>query len=103
MGGGKGNIDRYVTPIRADRVVIELGGFIEFAEAQRIIETVTYRMPFRCRFVAQTMLDLEGDIEHYVAKQNMNPFTFDHAIRYNFEGCNRWLDKRAYVWGPKYR
>lgn len=32
MGGGKGAIDHYVTPIKAGRVIIELGGTVEFEE-----------------------------------------------------------------------
>ena len=32
MGGGKGSIDHYVTPVKAGRIVIELGGDCEFGE-----------------------------------------------------------------------
>lgn len=32
MGGGKGSIDHYVTPIKAGRVIIEVGGHCEFFE-----------------------------------------------------------------------
>lgn len=32
MGGGKGAIDHYVTPVKAGRVIIEVGGTIEFQE-----------------------------------------------------------------------
>lgn len=32
MGGGKGAIDHYVTPVRAGRVIIEVGGTCEFQE-----------------------------------------------------------------------
>ena len=32
MGGGKGAIDHYVTPIKAGRVIVEVGGPIEFEE-----------------------------------------------------------------------
>lgn len=33
MGGGKGAIDHYVTPIKAGRVIIEVGGHCEYFEA----------------------------------------------------------------------
>ena len=36
MGGGKGSIDHYVTPVKADRVILEMGGKCEFAEVSRI-------------------------------------------------------------------
>jgi len=32
MGGGKGAIDHYVTPIKAGRVIIEVGGDCEYFE-----------------------------------------------------------------------
>jgi len=32
MGGGKGSIDHYVTPVKAGRIIIELGGKCEFSE-----------------------------------------------------------------------
>nr|CAD7260299.1 unnamed protein product [Timema shepardi] len=33
MGGGKGAIDHYVTPIKAGRVIVEIGGNCEFSES----------------------------------------------------------------------
>lgn len=32
MGGGKGAIDHYVTPVKAGRVIIEVGGPVEYEE-----------------------------------------------------------------------
>lgn len=32
MGGGKGNIDHYVTPIRSGRIIIEIAGHCEYVE-----------------------------------------------------------------------
>lgn len=32
MGGGKGAIDHYVTPIKAGRIILEVGGKCEYAE-----------------------------------------------------------------------
>lgn len=37
MGGGKGAIDHYVTPVKAGRVIIEVGGTCEFQEVQNFI------------------------------------------------------------------
>jgi len=45
MGGGKGSIDHYVTPIKAGRVIIEIGGHCEYFEVGNIFFTsfeVTY-------------------------------------------------------------
>lgn len=32
MGGGKGSIDHYATPVKAGRVILEVGGHCEFFE-----------------------------------------------------------------------
>lgn len=32
MGGGKGSIDHYVTPIRSGRIIIEVAGHCEYLE-----------------------------------------------------------------------
>lgn len=32
MGGGKGSIDHYVTPVRPGRIIIEVAGHCEFIE-----------------------------------------------------------------------
>lgn len=37
MGGGKGAIDHYVTPVRAGRVIIEVGGTCEFDEVPIVL------------------------------------------------------------------
>jgi hypothetical protein len=36
MGGGKGPIDHYVTPVKAGRVIIEMGGKCEFVEVSHV-------------------------------------------------------------------
>lgn len=35
MGGGKGAIDHYVTPIKAGRIILEIGGKCEYAEVYK--------------------------------------------------------------------
>lgn len=37
MGGGKGAIDHYVTPIKAGRIILEVGGKCDYAEVFRQI------------------------------------------------------------------
>lgn len=41
MGGGKGNIDHYVTPIRSSRIIIEVAGHCEYIEVC-ILNLLTY-------------------------------------------------------------
>lgn len=37
MGGGKGSIDHYVTPVKAGRIIIELAGECEYSEIFMIL------------------------------------------------------------------
>lgn len=34
MGAGKGSIDHYVTPVKANRVIIEVGGDIQYFQVR---------------------------------------------------------------------
>lgn len=38
MGKGKGHIDHYVTPVKAGRILIEVGGTIDFPKIEPILQ-----------------------------------------------------------------
>lgn len=42
LGGGKGSISHYVTPVRAKRIILEVGGYI--TEAEVITNILNYSM-----------------------------------------------------------
>lgn len=46
MGGGKGAIDHYVSPVRAGRLVLEMGGKIELGEVEPVLKEVAKKLPF---------------------------------------------------------
>lgn len=91
MGGGKGAIDHYVTPIKAGRIILEMGGFCEYAEVKEVLEDVAAKLPFKAIAVSQEILDKmkkqEGDDE----KNNLNPYTMKYLIQNNIGGCHRWI------------
>lgn len=41
MGGGKGSIDHYVFPFRAERILLEIGGHCEFVEVYPVLKAVS--------------------------------------------------------------
>lgn len=54
MGGGKGAIDHYVTPVRFGRLIVEVGGRVELGEVEPILTEVAKKLPFPakvCYFV----------------------------------------------------
>lgn len=46
MGGGKGAIDHYFTPLKAGRVIVEVGGNIEYFEVGKNIKLVRINRQF---------------------------------------------------------
>ena len=46
MGGGKGAIDQYLTPVRYGRLIVEVGGKVELGEIEHILTEVAKKLPF---------------------------------------------------------
>ncbi|CAO1428861.1 unnamed protein product [Diamesa serratosioi] len=102
MGGGKGAVDHYVTPVKAGRVIIELGGHCEFKEVKDFMEQFAAKLPFRARVVSQDMLDREAAKEKEQEASNLNPYTFKYVIQNNLGGCHRWLSPVDHKWFGEY-
>ncbi|XP_034670686.1 39S ribosomal protein L16, mitochondrial isoform X1 [Drosophila subobscura] len=102
MGGGKGAIDHYVTPIRAGRVIVEIAGKCEFVEVKGFLQQVANQLPFQATVVSQEMLDeiLDGKEEH--ARGNQNQYTMKYVIQNNLNGCHRWLSPVDHKWFGKH-
>ena len=50
MGKGKGDVDHWVAVIKRGRVLFEIGG-VPREYAQDVLRGVSYKLPFKCRFV----------------------------------------------------
>ncbi|XP_074660892.1 large ribosomal subunit protein uL16m-like [Tubulanus polymorphus] len=103
MGGGKGSIDHYVTPVKAGRVIIEVGGHAEFEEVEDWMSMVALKLPFNAEVVSQEILDeRDGELER-IERQNLNPFTFEHLLKTNSHGCHFWASRYDFEWKGKFR
>lgn len=102
MGGGKGAIDHYVTPIRAGRVIVEMGGRCEFDEVKNILGAVAHNLPFKALVVSQQTMDEMREEEEELARSNTNPYTAKYVIQNNLGGCHRWLGKYDHKWFGKH-
>jgi large subunit ribosomal protein L16 len=102
MGGGKGAVDHYVTPVKAGRIILEMGGRCEFAEVKDVLKKVAHKLPFRAKVVSQEMLDEEKAKEERLARENLNPFTMKYVIQNNLSGCHNWLSPVDFKWFGKY-
>lgn len=102
MGGGKGAIDHYATPIKAGRIIMELAGKCEFKEVQGILAEVAHKLPFKAIVVSQEILKKIKDDEKWRNDNNINPYTFKYVVQNNMGGCHRWLSPVDYKWFGKY-
>lgn len=62
MGGGKGNIDHYVTPVKYGRMIVEVGGRLELGEVEPILKEVAKKLPFPAK-VSSPLGTLKGLIK----------------------------------------
>ncbi|XP_035231561.1 39S ribosomal protein L16, mitochondrial-like [Stegodyphus dumicola] len=98
MGGGKGSVHHYATPVKAGRIVIEVGGKVEFEEVYPFLNRVAMKMPFDAMPISQQMLEeLEKEAEE-LHQKNINPFSFRYAVQNDLRGCNLWTSE----WDKKY-
>ncbi|KAM7537128.1 hypothetical protein Aperf_G00000074313 [Anoplocephala perfoliata] len=100
MGGGKADIHHYVTPVRTNRIIVELGGYLDWREASSILSGVANLLPFGARFVSQDLMDTETKLEAYIAANNVNPFyPPGKALLGNYAGCRSFVSPWHLEWG----
>lgn len=102
MGGGKGAIDHYVFPLRAGRIIVEMGGKCEYEEVYPILKQVAHILPFSARVVNRAILKEEEEKEKETEAKNINPFTFKYCAEKNMLGCHTWLSPYDFKWHGKY-
>uniref|UniRef100_A0A8C5QDI4 Large ribosomal subunit protein uL16m n=1 Tax=Leptobrachium leishanense TaxID=445787 RepID=A0A8C5QDI4_9ANUR len=106
MGGGKGAVDHYVTPVKIDQLILEVGGHCEFEEVFPILSQVAKKLPFLARPVSrETLKDARNQFEERV-KNNQNPWTFERLASRNMLGCRKYLSPydlrfKGRFWGKR--
>ncbi|KAF4527895.1 hypothetical protein B566_EDAN011286 [Ephemera danica] len=103
MGGGKGAIDHYVTPVKAERVIVEVAGVCEFDEVKPMLEEVAHKLPFAAKVVSHKSMLKEKEEEQLKEKLNTNPFTFEYVIRNKMGGSHNWISPYDKKWFGKYQ
>lgn len=103
MGGGKGPLSHYITPVKEGRMIIELGGYFEYYEVKDMLRIVAHNLPFKARVVNQEMLDEEEEKRQYEEKYNLNPFDFDFCYKHNINGFRKYCSKYDKIFKGKYR
>ncbi|XP_018804801.1 PREDICTED: 39S ribosomal protein L16, mitochondrial [Bactrocera latifrons] len=98
MGGGKGAIDYYVTPIKKGRVILEVAGNCEFSEVKSFLDIVAQQLPFKARVISH---DLLIDLEHNTIEDPSHSY-IKYIIQNNLSGCHKWLSPVDHKWFGKY-
>eukprot|EP00088_Acartia_fossae_P065168 TRINITY_DN80302_c0_g1_i1.p1 TRINITY_DN80302_c0_g1~~TRINITY_DN80302_c0_g1_i1.p1 ORF type:complete len:287 (+),score=54.22 TRINITY_DN80302_c0_g1_i1:48-908(+) len=102
MGGGKGSISEYGTPVKAGRVVLEVGGDVLWQEVQPWLAKIAQKLPFKALAVNATMLDELRAEEARLVQTNKNPMTFEYLVRNNMFDCQRQLSLYDKIWFGKF-
>ncbi len=103
MGSGKGAIDHYVTPVKGGRIILEMGGYMEYHEVYYLLKMISGKMPFKAEPINQQMLDEEEEQKKYIKENNLNLFDFKYCIDNNMLGSRKWASPYDYLWHGKYR
>uniref|UniRef100_A0A1I8I6G2 Large ribosomal subunit protein uL16m n=2 Tax=Macrostomum lignano TaxID=282301 RepID=A0A1I8I6G2_9PLAT len=102
LGGGKRDPKFYKSPVKDERIILELGGNLDWQEAFRMLRQMAGYLPFKARFVSQEMLDFEQRYDQYVSEVNVNPFDFDFVRKHNLCNVERHLTPYAIKHGRRW-
>lgn len=102
MGGGKGSIDHYVTPIKAGHVIVEVGGHCEFFEVKKVLTQIACILPFKAEVVSQEILDKKAAKEKWEENNNQHLWTWKYMVQNNMLGCHKWISPVDKFWFNKY-
>lgn len=91
MGGGKGAIDHYVTPVKCGRLVLEVGGHVELAEVEPLLAEVAKKLPFPAKVVSRESLAALAQDQAEREVNNQNPWSFQRVARANMLGIRKVL------------
>jgi len=94
LGGGKGSIRHYATPIKAGRVIMEVGGKLLWDEVRPWLSLMADNMPFPAIAVTADMLQRLREEEERLEEVNMNPYSFEWLVRNNMFDCQQHLSPR---------
>lgn len=91
MGGGKGAIDHYVTPVRYGRFIVEVGGKVELGEVEHILNQVAKKLPFPAKVMSRESLAALQKKQADMEQNNQNPWTFKEIAQGNMLGIRKVL------------
>lgn len=105
LGGGKGKIHHYVTPVRAGRVILEVAGNLMWEDESWWLQKLARVLPFEAIAVNAELLERLNKEEQRLEEINENPYTLEWIMRNNLLDCGhttfgpydrKWFGKFVY-------
>lgn len=93
LGGGKGAISFYTTPIKRGRVIVEVGGIIPHVITDRILIDIAQKLPFPAKMVCQQDLEAWDKEEKYIKENNINKLKWEWCIKNNILNVINYVGK----------
>ena len=93
LGGGKGGIDHYVTPVKRGRIIVEIGGYVSERFLDRIGLDVAQKLPFPAKLVSQKVLDEWAQEDEHVRLNNLNKLRWEWCVKNNILNVVNYLGK----------
>uniref|UniRef100_A0A914DKV0 Large ribosomal subunit protein uL16m n=1 Tax=Acrobeloides nanus TaxID=290746 RepID=A0A914DKV0_9BILA len=103
LGGGKPGVKYYVTPVRAKRIILEVGGAIDEFEAKGYLSYLVNAFGFPVEFISQRILEERKKEDEEVQQLNKNKFNWETAIKWNMQNCSNFLSDYDITWKAKYK
>lgn len=102
MGGGKGSVKTYMTPVKAGRIIVEVGGQVDWDEVHPWLSRFAKLLPFEAMAVNVELLERLEATEKQMEARNTNPMTLEWFIRNNMLNCHRFLSPYDIKWFGKF-
>lgn len=80
-----------MTPVKAGRLIVEVGGRCEFQEVQGILNQVAHKLPFPAKAVSRETLEKIQKDQEERERNNQNPWTFERIATANMLGIRKVL------------
>jgi large subunit ribosomal protein L16 len=93
LGGGKGGIEFYVTPVKRGRVIVEIGGLQTREMLTRVMVDLAQKMPFPAKFVSQADLEAWDAEELFIKQNNINKLRWEWCMKNNIMNVIQYSGK----------
>ncbi|OWF36423.1 39S ribosomal protein L16, mitochondrial-like [Mizuhopecten yessoensis] len=103
MGAGKGAIKDFSVPVKANRMLLEVGGDIELQKLWRVLKHISGQTPMNSRVVTTELLKQEAEVAEKLTKTNVNLFSFGDCARKNYMGIKKEMSPYDFIWHGKYK